>query len=83
MENKIVDLPTKEDYLQWRSNHVTKALVRALLNKRTFLLEGIAEGHVSKEDLYEYIGRTQGIRDAIDYVISDFECIDTKPMETE
>jgi len=84
MEIKQLDPPLASEYLQWRANPVTKFLVQALFNKRELLKEGLAEGHGSTENLHVLIGRTQGIKDSVEYILSDFEYIEeTDNSETE
>ena len=79
-----VDSPFKSDYVDWRRNQVTKFLVQELFNKREMLKEGIAEGKTSSlDELHQNIGRTQAIKDIIDYIISDFETLDDPQEETK
>lgn len=68
---------SKRDYLDWRSSHVTKALVKALNDKREFLKEGLAEGAGQPED----VGRCQALRDIIEYILRDFETFDEESVE--
>ena len=82
MAEKKLDPPTKEDYLNWRSTYVTKFFIQEIFNKRELLKEAIADGVTSGfDELNLTIGRTQSIKDIIDYVIRDFEYIDIEPKE--
>lgn len=78
-----VEPPIKEDYVQWRANPVTKFYLQALFNTREGKKETIAEGGVTGEELEREIGRTQGIKDAIDYALFSFEVIEVDNSETK
>jgi hypothetical protein len=70
------------DYKEWRRHKVTKALVRDLLKKREFLKEGLAEDRL--EDGWARgvtVGRCQALRDAIEYIVSDFDTIEDSTKE--
>jgi hypothetical protein len=64
---------SKSDWAQWKQNPVTKRFVADILENRTFLLEGLAEGNcVDNDSRMVTIGRTQGLKDAAMYVIEGF-----------
>ena len=77
-----MDLPTKEEYQQWRGNPITKVLVQLLFDKREVLKEGIAQGEAGSLDyLHEVIGRTQALKDAIDCILHDFPVIEEEKID--
>lgn len=68
-----VDPPVKEDYVQWRTDPVTKFFVQAMFNQRENYKEFLAEGHhESERELHEKVGACQAIKDAIDYALNNF-----------
>lgn len=84
MAEKKLEPPTKEDYLNWRGTQITKFLLQEIWNKREEIKEGIADGQTSGHDeLITAIGRTQSIKDIINYILFDFEYIDVNKQEEQ
>lgn len=69
-----LDPPTKADYQAWKANPVTKFYLQAIMEKREHLKEGIAEGQ--SENVSLDIGRTQSLKDVLDYAIFNFDTVD-------
>jgi hypothetical protein len=61
---------TKDSYVDWRANPITKALVRAITENRRGRLEEIADGKSEGTQLYIEIGRVQGIKDAVEFLLN-------------
>ena len=73
---KQLEPPFKADYVDWKRNPVTKFFMQEIFNKREYLKEGIAEDKASSDkEMWIAIGRTQGIKEIIDYIIEDFETV--------
>lgn len=71
-----LDPPTKEDFLNWRSQYVTKFFLQEVFAKREHIKEAIADGQTSGHDeLITAIGRTQSIKDIINYALFEFEYV--------
>ncbi len=67
----------KAEWQQWKRDKVTKQLVADFLNKRLYLTEGLIEGaFTGDEGRLIAIGRCQGLKDAVTYIIEDFNCSD-------
>lgn len=82
MAEKRLDPPTKEDYMTWRSNNVTRFFLQEIFNKRELLKEGIADGQtLGHDELISAIGRTQSLKDVVSYALFDFEVIDIQQEE--
>lgn len=56
---------TKEDWVAWKSNPVTKAFLNRLNIKREELKEGIAEGQAEGDELQRTIGRCMSLIDVL------------------
>ncbi len=67
----------KSDWIQWKANPVTKALAEAYFERREWIKEQIAQG--IKDETY--LGQCMALKDAIDYIISDFEVIDEEKKD--
>jgi hypothetical protein len=81
MQNKV-ERPSKELYLAWRELGVTKFLVQDLFLKREELKEGLAEAQYGSTEEYERaVGRCMALKDAIDYIIRDFDYVDSGEEE--
>lgn len=75
---------SKEEFLEWRNSRGTKQFVQALFEKREAIKEGIVEmAHSSDEQRFVDIGRTQGYKDAIDYVVYNLDYMETKSDDLE
>lgn len=61
---------TKEEYVDWRNSRVTKDIVKLLAENREGRKEDIAEGMVVGRELDIEIGRTQGIKDAVNAILN-------------
>jgi hypothetical protein len=61
---------TKDAYVDWRTNPITKALVRAVTENRMGRLEEIADGKSEGTQLYIEIGRVQGIKDTVEFLLN-------------
>ena len=67
----------KSEWAEWKRSNVTKKLVQEIFNKREYMKEGLAEGAFeSEKDRWTAVGRCQGMRDMVEYIISDFEVSD-------
>lgn len=81
---KKLEPPIKEDFLNWRSEYVTKFFLQEIFAKRELIKEGIADGQTSTHDeLMTMIGRTQSIKDVINYALFEFEYIDVNQPKEE
>lgn len=60
------------EWEDWKANRVTKAYIQRLYIQREGLKEELAEGKAGT-DVALFIGRCQGIKDSIDYAVTDFE----------
>ena len=72
----LIELPEvhKADWAQWKQNPVTKRAVAGLMNKREHLKEALAEGLFSTdEERVLAIGETKALKDAVMYLIEDFD----------
>jgi uncharacterized phage-associated protein len=59
-------------YYEWKQSPVTRALLAALKEYRQGKIEDIAEGKALElSDLYQEIGRAQGIADSIEFILTD------------
>lgn len=68
------DRISKEEYLEWRDNRVTKQLIQDIYEKREFLKEGVVElSDESEKQRFVTIGRCQAMKDIIDFVLRDFD----------
>ena len=63
---------TKEMWVDWKNNPVTQQYLKDLHTVRVGKLEEIGEGVVTGEALLIEIGRTQGLRDSIEYALRGF-----------
>lgn len=62
---------TKEEYVDWRSNKVTKTLVKLLAENRQGRLDAIGDGKGGEgASLHEAIGQTQGIKDSVEFLLN-------------
>lgn len=67
---------TKAEWQDWKRSPVTKFLVYAYLTKLEYLKNGLIDGHFTGEEARLIaIGRGQSFKDAIDYIIDNFETI--------
>lgn len=67
----------KDEWLDWRSNKVTKAYLKVLFTKREFLKEGLAENnHSSEVERLVDVGQCIAIKDNLDYAIEGFQYVD-------
>ncbi len=72
----LIDLPevAKEDWALWKQTPVTKRAVAGLMNKREYIKEALAEGQfVTEDERLIAIGKTQALKDAVLYLIEDFD----------
>ena len=68
---------TKEEWLAWKEEKVTREFIQRIHENRESLKEGWAEGLASNlEQMYTTLGQCQGIKDVIDYALRDFHYID-------
>lgn len=72
----------KSQYLVWRRDPVTKALVQDLLHEREMLKESWAQGHLVGDEQIAALGRCKGFQSAIDTVL-DLEVVDDTKEESE
>lgn len=74
----------KSEWHEWKALKVTKQMMADLLNMRDFLKEGIVEGHLSnEEERLISIGRCQGIKESVMYMIDTFNYIERTEEEKE
>lgn len=66
---------TKEEWVSWRQSYATQEYLKVINTVREGKKEEIAEGKVVGDELQKEIGRTQGIKDCIDYVLYSFPYI--------
>jgi hypothetical protein len=78
-----MELISKSEYIDWRNRKVTREFVARIFEQREGLKEDLADGKASIEDLKILIGRAQGMKDVIDYILHDFEFIDDTPKEEQ
>ena len=71
---------TKEMWVAWREDSVTKEFLTRLANKREQLKEGLAEGQ-GGEDYLLYVGQCQAYRDALAYALQEFEIIEDEDAD--
>ena len=72
----LIDLPEveKADWAQWKQSPVTKRAVAGLMNQREHVKEGLVEGlYDSESERLVAIGRAQALKDAVIYLIEDFD----------
>lgn len=67
---------TKEMWVDWKNHPVTQQYLRAIAHWRMGKLEAVAEGQVSGEQLLMEIGRTQGLKDAIEHALTSFNFVE-------
>lgn len=60
---------TKRDWLDWKSQEVTKFLLHALNQKRELLKEGLANGEASEESFKREVGRCIALQEAIEFIV--------------
>ena len=72
---------SKEEWLQWKANKVTKKYIANILTKREYLKEGLAEGQTRGEEALIEIGRCQALKDVVMNVIEDFDYIEREDEE--
>lgn len=71
---QLMEPVSKEEYLEWKSNRVTKQFLQDLYNKREMLKEGVVELQDSNESArLVTIGRCQAMKDTMDWALRDFE----------
>lgn len=61
---------TKEEYVDWRAGKVTKDLIKELATNRQLRLDEVAEGKVEGNELYRELGRIQGIKDCVNFLLN-------------
>jgi len=77
-----IDPVDYESWLQWKQNPVTRQAVAGLLNKRSNISEDLLEGICETNDQrMAAIGRCQALRDAVIYLIEDFDYIEKEAKE--
>lgn len=67
-----MDIISKDEWVNWKKNPVTRRFLLAVHQKREDLKEGISEGQAG-DDLFIAIGRCQGLKDCLDYATKAFE----------
>lgn len=68
---------TKEEWVDWRRDHVTLELLRGLYQKREAIKEGIAEGEPTDDkEMYIAMGRAQALKDTIKYITEHFDYVE-------
>lgn len=66
----------KNEYSDWKSNKVTKALAERMFMRREEMKEAWVLGQV-KEESPDYVrGYSVALKNVLDYIISDFETIE-------
>lgn len=61
---------TKEEYVEWRSNKVTTVLIKLVSQNVIDRLEEVADGKVDGNELYRELGRVQGIKDMLQFLLN-------------
>ena len=66
-----------DSWLQWKQHPVTKQAGAGLMNKRNNIAEDLLEGICGTNDeRMTAMGRCQALRDAVIYLIEDFDYIE-------
>jgi hypothetical protein len=65
---------TKEQWMDWKKNPVTHQFLADVMNSRMEVLEGVADSASgeNRDLLLILLGRTQGMKDAVQYAIHSF-----------
>ena len=67
---------SKEEWVVWKRDKVTRFLVESLVKRRNQLVEDWADARLtSVEDEHRQQGRVQNLQDIVMYIINDFEHI--------
>ena len=69
--------------MDWKRHPVTQAYIEDLLENREGRKEEIADGKSEGNQLYIEIGRTQGVKDCIEYALREFNYVEIKEDGTE
>lgn len=73
---------TKQEWQNWKKDPVTKYLVFALLSQLEDIKDAIISGHEGvHEECSVAIGRARSLREAVSYIISDFQTIEEVQIE--
>lgn len=64
---------SKQEWIDWKSNSVTKEFLERLFTKREEIKEGIAEETIVEEAIQRHIGQCQAYKDVINYALYDFD----------
>lgn len=72
---------SKEMWSDWKAHPVTKEFFRRLWVKREGMKEELSDG-AGREAIDNYIGQCQAYKDAINYGLHEFECIDSEKEES-
>lgn len=65
---------SKDEWVAWKRDRVTKALVASLVQRRNVALEEWAEGRCADQaEEHRHQGRVQNLKDIIMYIIEDFD----------
>ncbi len=77
-----MDLVSKQEWLDWKSLRPTKQLVKSLFDTREDLKEYMVENKFTTEDDRRIVmGRCQALKDAIDYIIENFETLEKEEKD--
>ena len=74
---------SKQEWIDWKSNSVTKEYLRRILDKREQIKEGLVEGQSTREEVDKYIGQCQAYKDSFDYAVFDFEYEEVNSIEEQ
>lgn len=68
----------KSDWVQWKNDRVTRALVADLIEKRELLKEGFAEDEMGGDTnkMFHTQGRLVALKDTILYITQNFAYIE-------
>ena len=71
-----VEQVSKEQWVSWKQDPVTRFLVHSLVKRRNELVEDWAEGRLTSiEEEHRQQGRVQNLQDIVLYLIQDFDYI--------
>lgn len=74
---------TKEQWMDWKRHPVTQQYLADVMNTREGKKEEISDGRVSGDELLIEIGRTQGIKDCVEYAIREFQYMEIEENGVE